>query len=96
MHKCTKCGNTTWFDIYFQHRRFGSVPAEWLEANDDWEPDWDKAHEDDGDTTLFPEDGLTCATCGSQDIQEHDSDDADGQIARDVSVGSGGNENVAQ
>ena len=70
MYKCKKCGNTKWFEIEFEHRRYGRAPAEWLEEYEEWEPDWGKSHEDDGDTTLFPKNNLTYIKCGSAQVEE--------------------------
>ena len=75
MYRCRKCCNTKLFEIDYEQRVYGTVPAEWLDEVKDWEADWDSAHDDDGETKFFPDMGMRCAACGSGEIEECEPDE---------------------
>ena len=74
MYRCERCGNTARFVIDFMDRRFGTVEADWIGDEDDWDADWSKSVEEDGDVQMGPAPSA-CAVCQSPRIEEIDADD---------------------
>jgi hypothetical protein len=57
--------------VDYVDRRFGTVEAEWLEDDDEWDADWSKCIEEDGDVQMGPTPS-TCGVCQSPRIEEID------------------------
>ena len=71
MYRCENCGNTAHFVVDFMDRRFGTVEAEWLENDEEWEAEWATTVEEDGDVQMGPAPSA-CAVCQSPRIEELD------------------------
>ena len=79
MYRCENCGNTTRFMVDYVDRRFGTVEAEWLEDDEEWEAEWATTVEEDGDVQMGPAPSA-CAVCQSPRIEELD----EGEVAENA------------
>ena len=88
MYRCKDCGNTIRFVVDFMDRRFGTVEAEWLEDDGEWEADRATIIEEDGDVHMEPAPSA-CAVCQSPRIektQKIDEEDGPDRGARGMGL----------